>query len=262
MWHLVCGDAAVAGVTFVLGPALAAESLRVMRDDLAVGPLQGIDTAPCAARSAYWQSVWPQSVQPLPDFAAGLSADADWLAGLASAGRALTVWHGDSCSEQLLLARLAQALEGSAVELWEVACGNPQLPPRRTVSLCCPAELVARYAQRRRLEPARRQWLASQWRQQLADNAAIRLYHAGAFEPREHACVDEPLLRFCTAQWQPLARAMAEVMARSEGFFATDFFLYWRARELAAAARLQLDLSDSAPYSARQVRIPAEQTGE
>ncbi len=55
---------------------------------------------------------------------------------------------------------------------------------------------------------------------------------------------------------------MAEVMARSEGFFATDFFLYWRARELAAAARLQLDLSDSAPYSARQVRIPAEQTGE
>lgn len=40
MWHLVCGDVAVEGVTSVLGQGLAEASLRVLRDDLAVGPLR------------------------------------------------------------------------------------------------------------------------------------------------------------------------------------------------------------------------------
>ena len=134
MWHLVCGDAAVEGVRFVLGEDTASCTLRVMRDDLAVGPLQDIDSPPCAARSAYWQGVWPQSMQPVPDFDAQLQADARGLSALSSGQRSVTVWHGDSCSEQLLLARVAQALAGSTIELWEVACGNPQLPPRRAVS--------------------------------------------------------------------------------------------------------------------------------
>ena len=42
MWHLVCGDNAVAGVTHVIGKAVAATALRVLRDDLAVGPLADV----------------------------------------------------------------------------------------------------------------------------------------------------------------------------------------------------------------------------
>lgn len=137
MWHLVCGDAAVEGVRFVLGEDTADCTLRVMRDDLAVGPLQDIDSPPCAARSAYWQGVWPQSMQPVPDFDAELQTDAHWLSTLSSGQRGVTVWHGDSCSEQLLLARVAQALAGSTIELWEVACGNPQLPPRHAAPSRC-----------------------------------------------------------------------------------------------------------------------------
>lgn len=254
MWHLVCGDAAVEGVSFALGEAVAREALRVMRDDLAVGPLQGIDTVPCTARSAYWQNVWPQAVQPMPDFTAGLSEDARWLAGLAQAGRAVTVWHGDSCSEQLLLARLAHALTGSTVELWEVACGNPQRPPRKAVSLRRPEELPALYQQRQLLDASRRASLAEQWQQALQHNADIRTWYAGHFQHCAHALVDTPLLQGCSQEWQPLARVMAGVMAQSDGFFPSDFFLHWRARELASAGRLQLAQPPATAYPDQQVR--------
>lgn len=254
MWHLVCGDAAVEGVSFALGEAVARESLRVMRDDLAVGPLLGIDTAPCTVRSAYWQGVWPQSVQPMPDFSAGLSEDARWLAGLAQADRAVTVWHGDSCSEQLLLARLAHALAGSSVELWQVACGNPQRPPRKAVSLRHPEELPALYQQRQLLDTARRASLAEQWQQALQHNADIRTWYAGHFQHREHALVDKPLLQGCSPEWQPLARVMAGVMGQTDGFFPSDFFLHWRARELASAGLLQLTQPPATAYADQQVR--------
>jgi len=254
MWHLVCGDAAVAGVRFVLGEDTADCTLRVMRDDLAVGPLQDIDNPPCSARSVYWQNLWPQSMQPVPDFAAGLQADAHWLSTLSSGQRGVTVWHGDSCSEQLLLARVAQALAGSTIELWEVACGNPQLPPRRAVSLCQPQQLQELYAQRQLLGASRRSELAAHWQQAQQHNAAIRIWHAGRFKHHEHALVDGPLLQYCSEQWQPLARVMAEVMAQSKGFFPTDAFLHWRARELALAGQLQLAQPPATAYSEQQVR--------
>lgn len=258
MWHLVCGDAAVEGVSFALGQDAARESLRVMRDDLAVGPLQGIDSAPCTARSTYWQGVWPQAVQPMPDFTTSLSEDARWLAGLAQAGRAVTVWHGDSCSEQLLLARLAHALAGSSVELWQVACGNPQRPPRKAVSLRTPHELVELYQQRRLLDQPQREQLALRWQQACAANAAIRLCLAGNFHGGSHDEVDQPLLRACSQEWRPLARAMASVMAQTDGFFPSDFFLYWRARELASAGLIELDQAFSRGYAEQQVRLPSE----
>jgi hypothetical protein len=256
MWHLICGDAAAEGVRFALGNDVAEESLRVMRDDLAVGPLEDVDTPPCSVRSAYWQGVWPQSEQPVPDFTAGLSEDARWLVGLATGERAVTVWHGDSCSEQLLLARLAHALAGSAVELWEVACGNPQVSPRRAVSLRRPEELPALYQQRLELDANRRVLLAEQWQQAKHHNAAIRTWYAGSFQHCEYGLLDKPLLHACTAAWQPLARVMAGVMAQSDGFFPTDFFLHWRARELAQAGLLELALPMACAYAEQQVRLP------
>ena len=82
MWHLVCGDTAVEGVTRVIGDA-AARGLRVLRDDLAVGPLVDVDQPPCARRAQFWLAVWPGAVTPRPDFGPDLSADAVWLAPVA-----------------------------------------------------------------------------------------------------------------------------------------------------------------------------------
>lgn len=240
MWHLVCGDNAVAGVTHVIGEAVAATALRVLRDDLAVGPLADVDTT-CAARAAFWRAVWPHAMKPVPDFATDLAEDARWLALLAQQSRPVTVWHGDSCTEQLLLARVAHALQGSPVELWEVPCGSgdSRVEQRMAVAMHRP-EALAQVATPRLVDVQRKATLAAQWQTLLADPQPVRRWQAGAFNSEDYQAVDRILLEHAGEQQQPLARLMAEVMARSDGFFATDFFVFWRARELVAADQLRL----------------------
>lgn len=240
MWHLICGDNALAGVTRVIGQQAAEAGLRVLRDDLAVGPLGDVDSPPCSARAAFWGEVWPAAVTPLPDFSTALADDARWLASLAAQDRPVTVWHGDSSSEQLLLARVASALQGSSVELWEVACGSgdSRVQTRKAVAMHDP-EALAQIAKPRLVDADRRAALATQWQAVLADQAPIRRWQAATFTTDSYLGVDAALLRHAD-QAQPLARLMAEVMARNDGFFATDFFLFWRARELAAAGQLML----------------------
>lgn len=251
MWHLTCGDLAAQSVNQLLGAAI---SLRVMRDDLAVGPLADISTAPCSMRVAFWQQVWPQSVQPSPNFDPGIADDAQWLAALVEQPQAVTVWHGDSCSEQLLLARVAAALEGSPVALWEVACGtgDSRVATRKAVSMHAPEALAELY-QPRRVAPQRLQRLAAQWRVMQATPGSIRRWQNGEFSTEDYRLIDSRLVHFATEQYQPLARVMASVMAECDGFFATDFFLWWRARELAAAGQLKLSLPAAATYAEQQV---------
>ncbi|WP_027908507.1 DUF1835 domain-containing protein [Pseudomonas sp. URMO17WK12:I4] len=256
MWHLVCGDNAVAGVSHVIGQEAAEAGLRVLRDDLAVGPLGDVDTPPCAARAAFWGAVWPVGVTPVPDFAIDLPADAQWLADLARQERPVTVWHGDSASEQLLLARVANALEGSGVTLIEVACGtgNSWVQSRKAVAMHAPQALLE-LANPQPVGPERLAELAAQWRAAVADGGLIHRWQAGAFSAEDYQAIDAALLRHARAEPQPLARVMAEVMARCDGFFATDFFLFWRARELADSGQLVLggELGDHG-YSGLQVR--------
>ncbi|MCY1354938.1 hypothetical protein D9M69_413390 [compost metagenome] len=240
MWHLVCGDTAVEGVTRVIGDA-AARGLRVLRDDLAVGPLADVDQPPCARRAQFWLELWPSAVTPRPDFAPELSADAVWLAQLADQSQPVTVWHGDSCSEQLLLARVAAALAQSELPLWEVPCGtgDSSVRTRRAVGMIEPASLGA-FNQPRWVEAERKQRLVGQWRAAVAADADIRRWRDGDFRGEDHSTVDAILLAACTPHWQPLPRVMAEVMAGCDGFFVTDFFAFWRARELATRGRVEL----------------------
>ncbi len=257
MWHLVCGDNAVEGVASVLGEDVARSFLRVLPDDLAVGPLKDIEQPPCTRRAAFWRAVWPAAVQPVPDFEAGLGEDAQWLAGLALQSHAVTVWHGDSASEQLLLARVAAALEHSQLPLWEVPCGSgdSRVESRRAVAMHAPDELAELYLPRL-IEAERRQALAAQWRGALAEGAGIRRWREGAFHGEDFSFIDADLIGSCTPEWRSLGRAMADVMARCDGFFATDFFLFWRARELAAQGRVEIQGEPGANgYGGLQVRL-------
>jgi hypothetical protein len=160
--HLTCGDLAADSVRQLLGEGNSDE-VRVLRDDLAVGPLADIESPFCAERVAFWEGVWPVALTPRPDFT-GVADDAEFLAGLASQSRPVTVWHGDSASEQLMLARVA-ALEGSALPFCEVVCGSgdSRVGTRMAVSMHASDALAALY-QPRSAEPARIVELASQWR--------------------------------------------------------------------------------------------------
>lgn len=94
-----------------------------------------------------------------------------------------------------------------------------------------PDDLAGLY-QPRLVEPARVAELARQWRDAVAENAAIRRWIDGRFIGESHQRIDDQLAEACNHADRPLARAMAEVMGHCDGFFATDMFLYWRAREL------------------------------
>lgn len=251
MWHITCGDLAADSVRQLLAEG---NEVRILRDDLAVGPLADIESPPCRVRMAFWEAVWPVGLEPRPDFS-GIASDAEWLARLSDQSRQITVWHGDSASEQLMLARVAAALEGAAVPLHEVVCGtgDSRVGTRMAVSMHALDALAALY-QPRLVEPARIADLASQWRAVVEDNAAIRRWIDGRFVGESNARIDDELAAACSDDWMPLARAMAEVMGRCDGFFPTDLFLYWRARELAQRGVIQLSDGSEAEYSKVQVR--------
>ncbi len=253
MWHITCGDLAADSVRQLLAEG---NEVRVLRDDLAVGPLADIETPPCAARVAFWEGVWPVGLAPRPDFS-GIANDAEWLDGLADQSRQITVWHGDSASEQLMLARVAAAMEGSAIPLHEVACGtgDSRVGTRMAVSMHAPDALAALY-QPRLVDADRIADLASQWRAAVEENAAIRRWVDGRFRGEGTARIDGELVAAGRDDWMPLARAMAEVMGHCDGFFPTDLFLYWRARELAKRGVILLSDDSAAEYSKVQVRRP------
>lgn len=253
MWHITCGDLAADSVRQLLD-AGNGDEVRVLRDDLAVGPLADIESPPCTGRMAFWEGVWPITPTARPDFA-GIAADAEFLAGLANQSRPVTVWHGDSASEQLLLARVAAALEGSALPFCEVVCGtgDSRVGTRMAVSMHA-LDALAALNQPRPVEPARIAELASQWRAAVAENAAIRRWFKGRFVGNDHQRIDRELTDACSVDEMPLSRAMAEVMGHCDGFFPTDLFLYWRARELAQRGVLELSGSGCDVYQTAQVR--------
>ena len=251
MWHLTCGDLAADSVRQLLGEG---DETRVLRDDLAVGPLADIESPPCAERVAFWEGVWPVGLEPRPDFS-GIVDDAEWLARLSSQSRSVSVWHGDSASEQLMLARVAAALEGSSLPFYEVVCGtgDSRVGTRMAVSMHVPTALATLY-QPRSVEPARIAELASQWRSAVQENAAIRRWADGRFVGEGNERIDHELTTACGRDEMPLARAMAEVMGHCDGFFPTDLFLYWRARELAQRGVIQLTGDRGDGYATVQVR--------
>ena len=253
MWHITCGDLAADSVRQLLAEG---NEVRILRDDLAVGPLVDIESLPCRRRMAFWEDVWPVGLEPRPDFS-GVADDAEWLARLTGQSRQVTVWHGDSASEQLMLARVAAALEGSATLLHEVACGtgNSRVGTRMAVSMHAPDALAALY-QPCLVGPDRLAELAGQWRAAVQESAPIRRWIDGRFIGEDNARLDGELVAACGDDWMPLARAMAEVMDHCDGFFPTDLFLYWRARDLAQRGVVQLTGDRGDGYTTVQVRRP------
>ena len=251
MWHLTCGDLAADCIRPLLGDG---EAIHVLRDDLAVGPLVDIQSPPCAERVAFWERLWPDALVPRPDFT-GIGADAEWLAQLGRQSRSVLVWHGDSASEQLMLARVAAALDASSLRLREVVCGtgDSRVGTRMAVSMHSPDALAALY-QPRTVEPLRRVGLASQWRTAVRENAAVRRWVDGRFVSEDYARIDQALTAACIGDEKPLAQAMADVMGHCDGFFPTDLFLYWRARELARQGVIELSDRAAAHYTGVQVR--------
>ena len=100
--HVVNGDIAGNVLRQALAQAARPDTVIVLRDDLAVGPLTDVDGAG-VQRAQFWQRVAPNSGI---DFSLEMRAALDQLQELKAGNTEIAIWHGQSASDQLMLRRV------------------------------------------------------------------------------------------------------------------------------------------------------------
>jgi hypothetical protein len=123
--HITNGDVAADSLRKALDQARRADVVLALRDDLAAGPLHGIDDTP-QVRADFWQGVIGDSTR---DFLAGLEQQADELKAVVDGTTHVVVWHGQSAADQLTLRRVCFHLREMP---W--ACSRP---------ICCKSACAA-----------------------------------------------------------------------------------------------------------------------
>ncbi|MBB4865869.1 hypothetical protein HNP46_004770 [Pseudomonas nitritireducens] len=250
--HLVCGDGAADALRrAVEAGVLTEKNIRVMPDDLAVGPLSDVDTPPCEQRAAFWHALGDEALR-YREIAIEMATDANWLRSPDAA--IVTLWHGDSASEQLLLRRVC-ALLPAHVSLRSVAAGSGQCrcDDRHAIAMLGPEELANALAASHELSATERRELGGQWQRALQDNAELRLWLDGQLTASGYEHIDSVLVDFVTEQWRPVRSVIGPTMAYVDGLFVSDLLAAWRLRELVAAGRLQLRGEDF--WSTGEVRL-------
>lgn len=236
MLHLTCGDGAADALRAAMASGgLAPAPIRAMPDDLAVGPLHGVDAPPCLERARFWHQLGGEDLADRA-IATELSADAKWLR--APDVDHVCVWNGDSASEQLLLRRVC-ALLPARVELLAVAGGTGECrsATRKAIAMLAPQVLAALPA--RHLDATSRDRLGAQWLHWRERDDTLRLWLDGRLQGADYALIDHALLAECSAEWRPARRVIGPVMATVDGLFVTDLLAAWRLRQLAVEGRLE-----------------------
>ncbi|WEJ71310.1 DUF1835 domain-containing protein [Pseudomonas sp. PSE14] len=237
--HLVCGDGAAHALRRAVEAGVLVEKrIRVMPDDLAVGPLSDVDSPPCQQRATFWRELGGDALRER-EIAVELATDANWLRSPDAA--IVTLWHGDSASEQLLLRRVC-ALLPAHVTLRSVGAGSGQCrcENRHAIAMLKPEELANALAASHEVDATERQCLGEDWQRVLAANAELRLWLDGQLSSAGFDHIDRILLDSASDSWRPVQSVIGPTMAYVEGLFVSDLLAAWRLRELVAAGRLAL----------------------
>ena len=171
--HVVNGDVAGATLKQALAQAGRPDSVVVLRDDLAVGPLADVDSV-AMARSGFWQRVAPTSSI---DFATEMRDALASLADLRDATTEVAIWHGQSASDQLMLRRVAFHLHQSPQRINEVGMDARELEtpngqgPLTAIGMYSGARLARRFSTIAPVSVLRIGRLAYEWQQTVRENA-------------------------------------------------------------------------------------------
>lgn len=245
--HLCCGDSAAGVIRTGLG--LPDSPVLILRDDLAVGPLGGVDSDRPDARAAFWHAVFPdrdrEAIETGGALAHQLAAEAAALLSLPDAAQRVVIWHGTGAAEQLTLRRSLWALRDAATPVEEVPVGPELLPGtgRRdmtAVAMLPPEDVPRAAATARQVGPERRARLAAEWERLRADGGGLRHHRDGAVTTHPIDAHDREILAALGPDWMPAARVVGRPMGTITGFFATDAFCFWRLRQLAAQGRAEI----------------------
>ena len=240
--HVVNGDVAGATLKQALAQAGRPDSVVVLRDDLAVGPLVDVDSV-AMARSGFWQRVAPNSNI---DFAAEMRDALAALADLRDATTEGAIWHGQSASDQLMLRRVAFHLHQSPQRINEVGMDVRELEapngqgPLTTIGMYSGARLARRFSTIAPVSVLRIGRLAYEWQQTVRENAATRLWKGNTLVPVSYGTVDEVILEHVPTDWASARDVVGSIMGAIDGLLASDWFVFWRCRELVGNGQLLL----------------------
>jgi Domain of unknown function (DUF1835)/Protein of unknown function len=266
MIHVTNGDTAAESLREALRLAGREERVVALKDDLAIGPLKGIDDNP-EARAAFWQHVIDQHKM---DFIASLKEQDALLQGLVRTDAQVVVWHGQSASDQLTLRRVAYYLRNAPQRLNETRLNEQDLPvttapdasQRRrgredgatAVGMFTAEELRAKLPAIAPISVLRIGRLALEWQEVKLVNCETRRWRDNTFLSGTYADIDEVILELVTNDWQPARKIAGQTMAMTFGFMVSDAIAFWRCRELGAAGRLKVrgELGDIAQADLRR----------
>jgi hypothetical protein len=249
--HITNGDVAADSLRKALVQAGRTHSVLALRDDLAVGRLQGVDDQP-HGRAGFWQSVIGDTARdPARDFAAEFAGQAAELQAVVDASTHVVVWHGQSAADQLTLRRVCFHLREMPQRLNEVRLsiddltGDASAPLRRpdqatSVGMFSPDLLCERLAIAAPISVLRIGRLALEWQEVKAVDAELRRWRDNTFTSGAFTELDALIVEHAIEGWQPAARIAAHVMAADNGLLVSDRLVLWRLRELADAGQLQL----------------------
>jgi hypothetical protein len=245
--HLTNGDVAAESLRAALHEAGRDDRVHALRDDLAVGPLRGIDDM-AELRANFWDRV---SADSRRDFLRECREQTAALESIARGEANLVVWHGESASDQLMLRRVCYHLRNSPQRLNEVrlsirdltdpgAWAHSRKDRATSVGMFAPAVLLGRLPDAAPISVLRISRLALEWQEVKHANGETRRWRDNTFKSGTFAELDALILDRITEDWQPAARVAADVMTAELCFLVSDSIVLWRLRELAAIRRIRL----------------------
>ena len=245
--HLTNGDVAAESLRAALREAGCHDRVQALRDDLAVGPLRGIDDTP-DVRADFWDRV---SADSRRDFLREFREQATALDNVVRGDTSLVVWHGESAADQLMLRRVCYHLRNSPQRLNEVrlsirdltdpgAWAHSRKDRATSVGMFAPAVLQARLPDAAPISVLRISRLALEWQEAKHANGETRRWRDNTFTSGSFTDLDALILEHVTEDWQPAARVAAELMAAELCFLVSDSVVLWRLREMAATRRINL----------------------
>lgn len=239
--HVVYGDSAGGTLRHALAQAGRSDQIVVLRDDLAIGPLAGIDDD-AQARARFWQRVAPHGDI---DFALEMQRVLDKLHMLQGEVADVVIWHGPCAADQLLLRRVVSHMRQTPHRIHEVAMDVRELVGTVTNALAS----VAMYPPER-LSPhcfgmtpvasARISQLCDEWQQCVEANAEMRQWKNDALVSAPYRMADEVILQRTPPEWTRASRVVGDVLCAIDGVLASDGFIFWRCLELVDAGELAL----------------------
>lgn len=258
--HVVNGDPAARLLSAALNSAGRRDRIVVLRDDLTVGPLRGIDESN-QARVAFWQRALGASEHDISQtIIDAFDASAAALHELVEDHQTEVVaWHAQNAGDQLMLRRIAYHLRTMPQRLNEIGIQARGLicasSGEALDEVCSPAALQARLHTIAPISILRITRLALEWQEQKQFDHELRRWRDNTFQTGLLTDIDAAILDQTGPEWQSYLQLAQRIRDADTGSIASDTIIAWRCRELAGHGRLLLD-NDPIINGRTQVRQP------